>query len=604
MIRRSAARFRSIFPLAVFEVLAVAALLRFWALGKPATLVFDELYYVRDAITQLSFGFPTSWPDDDPAMGMPFTSEAEFAVHPPLGKWLIGLGMLVFGTDNGWGWRSSVALFGVATVALTMRLSWRISRNHLITFLAGLFLAIDGVHIVLSRVALLDGFLAFFTVLGALFMWRDHEWVVQRGGPRRRVPSARGVQRTRPVHGTRGLHGTRRLQGTSNSGTQSASSATRALPASPVFPVFAGFPVFPILPVLVWRPWLIAAAITFGCAASVKWSGLYPLAGFLVLTTVRDLVVRLRLARAMRRHSAYTREARRHESHSHKAHKHGSRGQLRALAAASLQALTAALLTLPLTVAVYIANWAGWIFTSDGWGRNDAPGGGAADGGWIGALWQYHLDMFAWHSTLNAPHPYGAHPLTWPLGLRPTAMFKEDPSTGIVSAISPLPNLLITWGGVIALLVLVWWITRILRRASSQAQLLPRSSTARTVIRLGGGPPWLRSPDQLVTAYGAAFIVTGYLSGWLPWVLTVSRSAVFQFYAVVLTPFSAIALALVLAAIYRANGTDDERFGRRVAIGIFVGIAVVISALFFPEWSGIPVPDWFWRAHMWLPGWA
>jgi hypothetical protein len=25
--------------------------------------------------------------------------------------------------------------------------------------------------------------------------------------------------------------------------------------------------------------------------------------------------------------------------------------------------------------------------------------------------------------------------------------------------------------------------------------------------------------------------------------------------------------------------------------------------LFFPVWSGMPVAEWFWRAHLWLPGW-
>ena len=34
-------------------ILALAALLRLWALGRPDSLVFDELYYVRDAVTQL-----------------------------------------------------------------------------------------------------------------------------------------------------------------------------------------------------------------------------------------------------------------------------------------------------------------------------------------------------------------------------------------------------------------------------------------------------------------------------------------------------------------------------------------------------------------------
>lgn len=490
----------------VFAVLALAAILRFWALGRPGTLVFDEIYYVRDAITQLAHGFTTSWPDDDPLMGAGYLADPSFSVHPPLGKWVIALGLAVFGEGSGWGWRSAVALTGVATVGLTMLLGWRISRSSVVAILAGLFLAIDGVHVVLTRVGLLDGVLTLFVLLGALLMWCDHLWVMRRSR-----------------FTTLGL-------------------------------------------TVMWaRPWLFAAAAAFGCAASVKWSGLYPLAAFLLLTAARDAFVRVVAAREARRRLGLTADLGLHRQAS----------PARAWGRAARQALATGLIALPTAAAVYVASWAGWIVTSGGWGRDSAP--------WPVALWQYHVDMFAWHSTLSAPHPYQAHPLTWPLGLRPTAMYQESFANGTTAAISPLPNLIVTWGGVLALLVLAWWIIRALR--------MPRR-LVRGGGRLGAG------------AYAAAFVITGYLSGWLPWVLTFSRSAVFQFYAVVLTPFAALALALVIGVICRRRGDVETVAGRRIAVGVFVAVAVVVSLLFFPVWSGMPVPDWFWRWHLWLPGWA
>ena len=492
---RPSQRSRRLAPFGVAAVLAIAAIVRFWALERPDTLVFDEIYYVRDAISQLAHGYPTVWPDDDPGMADRFTSDPAFAVHPPLGKWLIGLGLLIFGDASGWGWRSAVALFGVATVAVTMRLGWLLSRSMLVSILAGLLLALDGVHIVLTRVGLLDGFLTFFVALGALLMWRDHEWVVRRGSPTR-----------------------------------------------------AG------MRVLWWRPWLIAAAIAFGCAASVKWSGLYPLAAFLVLTAVRDTVVRLRLARSLGSQRA------------------GSRRTLRAWWRAVVQAGATGIVALPVALATYVASWVGWIAVPGGWGRDAHP--------WPAALWKYHVEMFEWHSTLSAPHPYASHPLTWPLGLRPTAMYLTEGSNG-TSVISAFPNLVVTWGGVIALAVLAWWAFR---------PPLPRHAA-------GSG----RRP--ITSAYGAAAVLTGYLSGWLPWVLTTSRSAVFQFYAVVLTPFSALALALVLAAIWRRPGTRDERFGRRASVVLIVAAVFAVATLFFPVWIGMPVPEGFAQAHLWLPGW-
>lgn len=538
--------------LAPLLVLAVAAALRFWALGRPGTLVFDELYYVRDAISQLAHGYPTVWPDDEPDMSgaraTAFLADPSNAVHPPLGKWLIGLGILAFGPGNGWGWRSAVALAGVLTVAVTMRLGWRITRRLSIACTAGLLLAIDGVHLVLTRVGLLDGFLALAIAVGALCTWRDIEQTAARGAT---------VLRARPGDRT------------------------------------ARF----VLPIIWRRPWLLAAAAAFGAAAAIKWSGLYPLAAFLVFITVRDLVVRLRAVRLERGA--------------------GSRSTMRALAGAALQAGVAAVLALPMAVLVYLTSWTGWIVTPGGWGR----GFGAS---WPEALLKYHADMLAWHSTLSAEHPYAASPLTWPLALRPTGMYESHwgrsegcPWSGCVATVTPIPNALVTWGGVVALIALVGVIVHRLRRG----------------------------PDPVTTA--SAFVVVGYFSGWLPWVLTVSRSAVFQFYAVVLTPFSALALALALALLCRiairpalpdavdathaepqslehqaptgpidmgphpVTASDAQRaltapetvLGIRIATGLFLVVAVAVSLLYFPLWSGAPIAEWFWRAHLWLPGW-
>ena len=498
-------RSRVIAAAGVFAVLALAAVLRLWALGRPGVLVFDELYYVRDAITQLSQGYPLDWPDDDPAMATGFLTEASFAVHPPLGKWVLALGIAAFGEHSPWGWRIAVALTGVVTVAVTMRLGWRISRSYAVALMGGLVLAVDGVHVVLTRVGLLDGILTLCVVVGALFMWRDHEWVRDR----------------------------RRLQ---RSG----------------------------LGILWRRPWLVAAAAAFGCAAGVKWSGLYPLAAFLILATVSDALVRVTVARQARERLGLAAQLDRYPF----------ARALHAWGAALAQALATALTALPIAVATYVATWAGWILAPGGWGRHST---------WPRDLWQYHVDMFAWHSTLSAPHPYQAHPASWPLGLRPTAMYFETLADDRVATITPIPNIFITWGGVIALAVLTVWLVRALMRPTSLVLGRPLA---------GAG------------AYAAAFVVTGYLSGWLPWVLTVSRSAVFQFYAVVLTPFSALALALVLGVICRRRGPANERFGRRVAVGIFLAAALVVSLLFFPLWSGMPTSETFWRLHLWLPGWA
>lgn len=515
----------------VIAVLGLAALLRLWALDRPGQLVFDELYYVRDAVSQLAHGYPTAWPSRDVAFGgelaRSFTDQAATVAHPPLGKWLIGLGMLLLGSDgagidSGWGWRIAAALAGVATVGLTMRLGWLISRSIWVACIAGLVLAVDGVHIVLSRVALLDGFLTLLVVLGAIFVWRDGGTVARL--LREHDVAARVLRK----------HDTER-----------ATAAESAAPG-------------PALGPILWRrPWLLGAGLVFGAAAAVKWSGLYPLAAFLLLITAQDLILRFRIAR------------------------HPWLGALR-------QALVTAAIALPAALIAYLASWLGWILNPGGQDRE--PG----EPWWV-SLWHWHARTLEWHLSLTAEHPYQANPLGWPIGLRPTLMYWQSADTGpgcpwshgCVATISSMPNPLVTWAGVVALALLLWAVARVLFHRTG-----------------------------LSTARAAAFVLVGYLAGWLPWVFTASRSAVFQFYTVVLTPFAALALALLLGslcardggALMRAAGfrLSDARGavqGRRIAVALFLIATVVVAVLFFPLWSGMPIAEWFWRAHIWLPGW-
>ena len=164
----------------IWLILAVGAFARLWNLGYPHKLVFDETYYVKDAWTLSAAGHELTWPKNpDPAFiaGQvnSFLSTPSYVVHPPLGKWLIAIGMRAFGAENSFGWRISAALFGIAMIYLAYEVARRVldsSRWGL--FVAGL-LAIDGEAIVLSRTGLLDIFVAFFALLGFYFLLRDFE---------------------------------------------------------------------------------------------------------------------------------------------------------------------------------------------------------------------------------------------------------------------------------------------------------------------------------------------------------------------------------------------------------------------------------------------
>jgi len=169
-------------------VMVTAALTRLIGLAHPHEIVFDETYYVKDAWTTWNLGYEATWQNDPSASDEywankqlaagnadVFTTTGSFAVHPPLGKWLIALGMALFGPASSFGWRFAVAIFGILLVGLVMLVAHRLTRSLLVASLAGGLLAIDGNGIVMSRVALLDVFLAFFALLAFYFVLLDRE---------------------------------------------------------------------------------------------------------------------------------------------------------------------------------------------------------------------------------------------------------------------------------------------------------------------------------------------------------------------------------------------------------------------------------------------
>ena len=88
-------------------------------------------------------------------------------VHPEVGKWLIALGEKAFGMDP-FGWRIAAAVVGALMVLVMCRLARRLTGSTVLGCVAGLLLSFDGLHFVLSRLALLDIFLAFFLLCGVL----------------------------------------------------------------------------------------------------------------------------------------------------------------------------------------------------------------------------------------------------------------------------------------------------------------------------------------------------------------------------------------------------------------------------------------------------
>lgn len=160
-----------------FLWVALAAALRFWRLGTPNNLIFDETYYAKDAYSLLKNGVEREFIDNVDSLILEgvtdiFSDSPSYVVHPPLGKWMIATGEAIFGL-NAFGWRSMMAFLGVAAVAITHRTVLRLTNNLFTANLAAAALAIDGMAIVMSRTALLDQSLMFFVLVAFWALIRD-----------------------------------------------------------------------------------------------------------------------------------------------------------------------------------------------------------------------------------------------------------------------------------------------------------------------------------------------------------------------------------------------------------------------------------------------
>jgi dolichyl-phosphate-mannose-protein mannosyltransferase len=153
---------------ALLTVTAGAALVRLPGLSRPLGFVFDEIFYARNACRYV--------------VGTAECGIDELAsrAHPPLGNWLIGAGIKAFGYEE-FGWRISAAVLGTLSVALLFLLVRQLLRDApqpartLGAFAAAALLAGDFLHLVQSRIGMLDVFVTLFVIAAVLFAVLDRD---------------------------------------------------------------------------------------------------------------------------------------------------------------------------------------------------------------------------------------------------------------------------------------------------------------------------------------------------------------------------------------------------------------------------------------------
>jgi dolichyl-phosphate-mannose--protein O-mannosyl transferase len=176
-------------------------------------------------------------------------------------------------------------------------------------------------------------------------------------------------------------------------------------------------------------------------------------------------------------------------------------------------------------------------------------------------IWRHQLQMFNYHSKLEATHPFSSPWWQWPLMIRPIWLYQgKGLPPGQISSIVSLGNPAIWWGGTLVLLF---------------SLILP-------LFRKEKALP---------------FILIGFLAQYLPWVLVPRLTFIYHFYNSV--PF----YILLIVLFYRKIRENYPRY-KPFLFG-YLALAAFLFFLFYPVLSGEIVSKNYVATYLrWLPSWT
>jgi 4-amino-4-deoxy-L-arabinose transferase-like glycosyltransferase len=156
-------------PGTLLALLLIAALVVriVWLALPQNSLIFDETYYVNAARVILGWHVDAGAPYASSPIGLDPNTE-----HPPLGKLLIALSMVIFG-DNGLGWRLSSVVAGMVALIAAYQIVRAAGETARLALLVLGFLAFENLMLVHSRIGTLDILVLAPILIGA--------WMALRG---------------------------------------------------------------------------------------------------------------------------------------------------------------------------------------------------------------------------------------------------------------------------------------------------------------------------------------------------------------------------------------------------------------------------------------
>lgn len=299
------------------------------------------------------------------------------------------------------------------------------------------------------------------------------------------------------------------------------------------------------------RWWRLAAGVCLGLACASKWNGVWFVPAFATMSLAWD--------EGARRAAGFRAAA--------------------AAVARDLGGLMGSFAAVPLLV--YLATWSGWFTTSSGYDRHWAALHHVnipvvSD---LVSLFEYHLAMLHFNTTLTTHHPYQSKPWTWLMMSRPVSYF---------------------------------WVCTTPSGHICPPGTVPPGSTAQEVLALGTPVLWWASIPALLACLGwwltrrdwrAGAVLVGVAAGWLPWFAFADRTQ-FSFYAVAFVPYLVLAITLCLGLLLGAARASAARraLGASLAGAYLLGV-LLDFAYMYPVMAAKIIPYSAWLSRMWYhPG--
>lgn len=172
---------------------------------------------------------------------------------------------------------------------------------------------------------------------------------------------------------------------------------------------------------------------------------------------------------------------------------------------------------------------------------------------------ELHNQIVRYQFGLDATHTFQSKAWQWPIISRPVWYHVDYSIPNKVGNIYALSNPIISWFGLFAF---IWFLIQVFTKKKNQ-----------TISHL--------------------LLISSYIFVWMPWLL--SPRIMFYYHYTPAIPFLAIFIAYLLMSLKKSQ--------RLKYILAFITIALLVFVLFYPHWTGIPMPQIYQKFVYWIPSW-